>query len=223
MTELNPVEAHPEPVQDVWLERAADARGNLVRIVCLACFYGVHVLHWWMPEMGAWQTAESPATRLKPVSANMHLAVSLVVLGWLVQAFALHLASATGSMTRRLALLMALGDAFWLTVALCCTRGAASPMVAGYFLLIGLAGLRLDFGLVRWATVFSVAGYLVVLGISRWPQALLFPVDLPIVPRYHQLMVVMALVFQGLIVGQAVRLAWGVIARRARPGGNRHE
>jgi hypothetical protein len=223
MAEQKPVETHSAPLHDAWLTRAADARGNLVRILCIAGFYGVHLLHYWLPGMEAWLASELPSVGIKPVSANMHLAVSLVVLGWLLQAFGLHLASVTNLVSRRIALLAALGDAFWLTVALCCTRGAASPMVAGYFLVIALAGLRLDFWLVRWATVFSVAGYLLVLGITRWPQGLLLPVDLPAVPRYHQLMVVLALVFEGLIVGQLVRLAWGVVARRARPAGGEHE
>ncbi len=203
--------------------RAADARGNLVRILCLAGFYGVHLLHYWLPGMDQWLARGLDAIQVKPVSATMHLAVSLVVLGWLLQALGIHLASATGLVSRRIALLAALGDVFWLTVALCCTRGAASPMVAGYFLVIALAGLRLDFWLVRWATVFAVAGYLMVLAITRWPQSLLLPVDLPAVPRYHQLMVVLALVFQGLITGQLVRLAWGVAAQRARRAGGGDE
>ena len=84
---------------------------------------------------------------------------------------------------------------------------AASPLLAGYFLIIIMSGLRLELRLVWDAAGASIAGYLFVLGCTRWPRGLLLENPLPEVPRYQQLMVIAALAIAGVIVGQCVRHA----------------
>ena len=50
-----------------------------------------------------------------------------------------------------------------------------------------------------------LAGYIVLLGCGRWPQGVLLAQPHPTLPRYHQLMVGIAIVMSGVIVGQLVR------------------
>ena len=67
-------------------------------------------------------------------------------------------------------------------------------------LLIALSTLRFNLSLVRLATVGSMAGYLVLLGYALW----LTERDLR-VPRYHQIIVLLALALSGIVLGQVIR------------------
>ncbi|QEG20223.1 hypothetical protein [Mariniblastus fucicola] len=204
-----------------WLPAAADVRGNLVRMIAILGFYAVHLLNYFLPALG--ESAVRTAVGLKgpSVSGVVHLAVSILVFAWLLQAMGVHLASMTRPLTRKLALAVIVGDVVWLTAALCFSTGAAGPMVAGYFLILGLSALRLDLRLIRWATVATCFGYLFVLGATRWPVGLLKEIQVEAVPRYHQIMTIVALILMGVVLGQVVRLAWGIVAshRRVELGG----
>ena len=85
------------------------------------------------------------------------------------------------------------------------SSGAASPLVAGYFLIIMMAGLRFDVRLVRLTTCGAIAGYLFLLGAAKWPMGLAKINVLPTVPRYQEAMVVAALLLAGVVVGQWLR------------------
>ena len=101
-----------------------------------------------------------------------------------------------------------LGDLGCLTAVLCLSTGPAGPMVAGYFLIIMLSGVRFDLRLVRITTVCAALFYLVLLGVARWPFGIAKEIGLETVPRYHQLMILVAIIFSGVIVGQIVRHAY---------------
>ncbi len=195
-----------------WLPAAADVRGNVVRMIAIAGFYGIHLLNVYLPGLESSSVRASAGLAELPVSSTVHLSVSVLVFAWLMQAMGVHLAAMTKPLTRPLALAVIVGDAIWLTAALCFSTGATGPLVAGYFLIIGLAALRLDLWLIRWATVATVLGYLFVLGATRWPLGLLKEIPVVSVPRYHQLMTIIALVLMGVVLGQTVRLGWGMVA-----------
>ena len=86
-----------------------------------------------------------------------------------------------------------------LTFMLLIADGPKSPLLVGYFLLISLAGLRLDLGLVRFTTVACLLGYLTLLGNARWYR------EAVRVPKYHEMILVVALVLAGVFMGQIVR------------------
>lgn len=203
-------------VEAGWLARAADSRANLVRIAAIACFYAVHLLNVFLPAWGWKELAGGLGLGQHPVPPMAHLCVSVIVFAWLAQAAAVHAALAIGCIPERAALAVVLGDVLWLSAVLGCSTGPAGPMVAGYSLIVVLAGLRLNLWLVRWGTVAAVAGYLGVLGAARWPVGVLQQLDIDTVPRWHQMMTLLAIVFTGTAVGQTVRLAWGVVAVRTR-------
>lgn len=195
-----------------WLPAAADVRGNVIRMIAIAGFYGIHLLNVYLPGLESSSMRSAAGLADSQVSATVHLAVSVLVFAWLMQAMGVHLSSMTKPLSQQLAFAVIVGDAFWLTAALCFSTGPGGPLVAGYFLIIGLAALRLDLWLIRWATVASTFGYLFVLGAARWPVGLLKEIQVAAVPRYHQIMIIVALILMGVVVGQVVRLGWGMVA-----------
>ena len=96
-------------------------------------------------------------------------------------------------------------DLVLLTAILLIADGPQSPLLVGYFLVIVLATLRLSLPLVRFATVGSMFGYICLLGCAKWPATFgRGAVDLR-VPRYEQLIVLVALALTGIVLGQVVR------------------
>ncbi len=202
-----------------WLPAAADVRGNLVRMIAILGFYSIHLLNVYLPSPSESTMRSAVGIPGSTVSNTVHIVVSILVFAWLIQALGIHLAAMTKPFSRRIAMAVIVGDIIWLTAALCFSTGAAGPMVAGYFLIIGLAALRLDLWLIRWATVATTFGYLFVLGATRWPIGLLKEFQIEAVPRYHQLMTIVALGLMGVVIGQVVRLGWGMVAaNRCRDG-----
>ena len=92
-----------------------------------------------------------------------------------------------------------------LTGILTVADGPRSPLVVGYFLLIVLSTLRFNLPLVRVATVGSMAGYLFLLGYAKW----FTDRDLRL-PRYHQIIFLLALALSGIVLGQVIRRVHGL-------------
>jgi hypothetical protein len=58
------------------------------------------------------------------------------------------------------------------------------------------------------ATIGAALGYLCVLGMAKWPGRFGRDAELDVrVPRYHELVVLVAIVLCGVFIGQVVRLA----------------
>ena len=95
--------------------------------------------------------------------------------------------------------------------------------MVGYFLILTLAALRFSLELVWFSTAGAVAGYLFLLGYARWGPAPGMPPQDQTVPRYHQLIFVLALVLAGVVLGQMVRRvrtrADSYARRLGQPGG----
>jgi hypothetical protein len=186
----------------------AEQRVNLIRISAIACFYLIHLWHVSAPGLSETMSNAIGFDADKTVSANVHLAVTVLCFGWLMQAFAVHLMIAQRRMNTWFVTVTTLGDLAWLTAILCLSSGPAGPLVAGYFLIIMLTGLRFDLRLVRITTVVAMMAYLVLLGVARWPFGIVKEIGLETVPRYHQFMILVALLISGVIVGQIVRRAY---------------
>jgi hypothetical protein len=198
----------------------AEARVNLLRVVAVGVFYLVHLLHHWAAtrDIGLLQGLELQAGGI--LSDRFHLAVTCIVVAWVMLAAVVHAAVRDGQVSRWLSVAATLCDVVLLTATLLLTSGAASPLLTGYFLIIIMSGLRLELRLVWDAAGASIAGYLVVLGCTRWPQGLLVENPLPEVPRYQQLMVIAALAIAGVVVGQCVRHARQLAGDVTRGAGN---
>ncbi len=186
----------------------AEQRVNLIRISAIASFYLIHLWHVSAPSLSEGTAALLGFESGQSVPPNVHICVTVLCLGWLMQAFAVHLMIAQRRVSNLLATATTLGDLGWLTAILCLSSGPGGPMVAGYFLIIMLTGVRFNLRLVRIATVAAAFSYLVLLGVTRWPFGIVEQIGLETVPRYHQLMMLVAIILSGVIVGQIVRHAY---------------
>lgn len=196
------------PVEERALQ--AEIRVNLIRAMAIAGFYLIHLLHVMAPGWGS-DTASWIGFGAV-VDPKVHIAVSLLCLGWLMQAFSVHLLVAQRQVGDVFALASTLGDLAWMTAILSFSTGPAGPMVLGYFLIIMLAGLRFNLRLIRVTTVGAIVAYAILLGVARWPAGLIGTLELQTVPRYQQLMVALGLAVAGIIMGQMVRMAWAFSA-----------
>lgn len=91
-------------------------------------------------------------------------------------------------------------DLLLLTLVLMAAKGPQSPMVAGYFVILVLSGLRFSLPLVQAATAGAAFSYLAVNAHARW-----FATSTHSIPRYHQIQTLLALLIVGIVVGQIVR------------------
>jgi len=206
-----------------WQEYAGEGRANLLRIVAIGTFY---LLHWWnylsaqgkLPVVAWMQLSEAGA-----VDRRFHILATLLALAWALAAAAVLLCLRNRIFPPWLPLASTAVDLVMLTSVLCISSGPRSPVVVAYFLIIALAGIRFNLPLVRWTTAGAVLGYLCVLGLAKWPARFGRAADLDIrVPRYHELVVIVAIVLCGVFVGQIVRqsrrVAEEYAARRSGEG-----
>ncbi len=79
--------------------------------------------------------------------------------------------------------------------------GPYSPLVLVYFLILALATVRFSLGLIWFATLGSMAGYMALVGLAdkKW-----FDADHAVAP-VTQLLTVLSLALTGVVLGQAVR------------------
>jgi hypothetical protein len=204
-----------------WRQREAEMRINLVRIAAVGIFYLIHLVHHWAATHDSSLLKSLELDTGGVLTDKLHVAVTCIVVAWTMLAVLVHAMLREGRSPRWLSVGATFLDVILLTAALLLSSGAASPLVAGYFLIVMMAGLRLDLRLVWETAGLSIAGYMFVLGCTRWPQGFLLENILPAVPRYQQLMMVAALALSGVIVGQWIRHARklaGDLARASRQG-----
>lgn len=191
-----------------WKPINAEQRVNLVRIFGIVGFYLVHFWHITALSFSGDLAASADGRVEQAVVNQLQFNVSILCFGWLMQAVAIHLMIARRNVPTWLPKLATAGDLVWLTLLLCLSTGPGGPMVVGYFLIIMLSGIRFDLRLVRTTTVSAMLGYLVLLGATRWPLGMLEDVKLQSVPPYHEIMILVAMVVSGIIIGQIVRQSY---------------
>jgi hypothetical protein len=194
-----------------WQAYGAESRANLLRIIAIGVFYLVHLWTYfgsqgWLPNYGFLQIAESG-----DISKRFHLLVTLIAVAWAMLALGILLALQHRIFPRWLPYFSTGCDIVLLTSIVCLGGMARSPLVVGYFLVLILAALRLSLPLIWFATAACGLAYLFVLGCAKWPEQFGLPrlvgqatADLH-VPRYHQIVVLVAIVMAGVMLGQIVR------------------
>jgi hypothetical protein len=193
------------------MERLADYRANVVRMIAVGVFYSLHTVHYLANQSNQNSNAWSSVFEFLqlssdvPISARVHLAISFLVVAWMGLAAIVHRSLFEAHPPRWLPSLSVCLDVGLLTAALVLSTGVRSPMYCGFVLIIMLVALRLNLTMVRWTTVLSLVGLLIVLGASKWPRGLLLDHPLPTIPRHHQLMIGASIILAGLIAGQWVR------------------
>jgi hypothetical protein len=195
------------------LEGETEARINLIRSASIALLYGVHLVHYVSGGLaGAFDSANASV-----LARQVHLSATVIVMGWLMVAAGVHLALVQRVSSRWIGSMSTVCDLVFLTSALIVSTGPSGALVAGYFLIIMLSGLRHRLPLVWLATAGSIVGYLVVLGFAKWAGGWFRLLGIETVPRYHQVMTGVAMVLAGVIAGQYVR-RFLALAPRANSG-----
>jgi hypothetical protein len=195
-----------------WQEYAGEARANLLRIIGIGAFYAVELLNYRGLSLGP---IDVPAG----VDEQFHKTVTALAVAWLMVALGTLVCLRIHVFPPLLKYATTAADIVLLTTILLVADGARSPLVVGYFLLIVLSSLRFERRLVWCSTLGCIAGYLSVCGYARWMAA-----DRDIgVPRYQQLIVLVALSLTGIALGQVIRRARALAeeyAARLASGGN---
>ena len=206
-----------------WQAYEAEARANLLRIVGIGAFYVVHLLSYFssqgrLPQLGFLQLAEAGE-----VPKQFHILVTLVAVAWAMLALGILLALQQRIFPRWLPYFSTGCDIVLLTTVICLGAAARSPLVTGYFLIQVLATLRLSLPLVWFSTAGCALAYLGVLGCAKWPEQAGITkltgetaVDLR-VPRYHQAIVLLAILLTGVMLGQIVRRVRHLAEELAEP------
>ena len=191
-----------------WQAYDAESRANMLRIFAIGAFYLVHLWSYFsaqgrLPNMGFFQVADAGA-----ISKHFHIEITMLAVAWAMLALGVLLALQQRVFPTWMPYCTTASDIVLLTVLLCISSGARSPLVSGYFLILVLATLRLSLPLVRFATIGAALGYVVLLGCQKWMP---FAEELrgqQNVPRYHQIIVLVAILLAGVMLGQIVRTAW---------------
>jgi len=178
-----------------WQEFEGEARANLLRIIGIGAFYLVELVNYHGLNLGFFKMP-----KVEDIGPTFHHAVTALAVAWTMVALGVLLCLSQRFFPAAMKFVSTGCDVVLLTGILMVADGPRSPMVVGYFLLIALSMLRFNLLLVRLATVGSMAGYLVLLGYARWFTER----DLQI-PRYHQIIVLLALALSGIVLGQVIR------------------
>lgn len=179
-----------------WQEYAGEVRANLLRIAGIGGFYFIELLNYYGLHLGP---LDLPAS----VDLGFHRTMTAIVVAWTMMSLATLLCLQLRIFPAWLKYATTLGDVVLLTTTLIIADGPRSPLIVGYFLIIVLAGLRFQLPLVWCATIASMLGYLWVAWLARMPD-LIMRRDLS-VPGYYQLIMLLALLLTGVVLGQIVR------------------
>jgi hypothetical protein len=178
-----------------WREYEGEGRANLLRIVGILAFYLVELANHRGFRLGVFEVP-----RIESVDRPFHLAVTALAVAWVMTALVVQICLRRQVFPASLKYLSTVADLVLLTCVLGVSNGPRSPLIVGYFLIVALSALRFSLPLVRVATVGGMLGYLALLGHAKWYSTR----DLR-VPRYHELIFLLALGLTGVTIGQVLR------------------
>ena len=181
-----------------WEEYEGEGRANLLRLVGITAFYAVELVNYYGLNLGFIQ--------MEPVvDRPFHLAVTMLSVAWAMLCLSVLVCRTQGIFPFWLKFISTGADLVLLTTILTLADGPRSPLVVAYFLVISAAALRFSLRLIWFASAGAVAGYLFLLGFARWGSIPGWPKPDMTVPRYYQVIMVLALVLTGVVLGQVIR------------------
>ncbi len=180
-----------------WQQYEGEARANLLRVIAVGAFYSIelmnyHGLHWSFLQM----------PKQANLAANVHHAVTAIVVAWVFMSLGIFLCLRQRVFPSALKYASTAMDLVLLTSVLVLGDGPRSPVAAAYFVLLALSCLRFSLRLIWFSTGGALAGYLFLLGYDKWFRD---PPPAQLLPRYYQLMFLLALLLTGVMLGQVIR------------------
>jgi hypothetical protein len=178
-----------------WQEYEGESRANLVRILAIAVFYSIQLVHYY-----GFADRDPGSPESRQTVAFHHAATALAAAGSLMS-LAILLCLRRRVFPSVMKFISATVDVILVTSLASIGSGPLSPMVLAYFLIIVLAGLRFSLRLVWCASLCSMAGYLFLVGIkdNKW-----FDTSHDVAP-VEQIMTLACLGLTGIITGQIIR------------------
>jgi hypothetical protein len=175
-----------------WWEYEGETRANLLRVAAIAAFYLIELANYRGFRLGGF---EMP----KVVDRPFHLAVTAVAVAWTMLGLGVQLCLSRRIFPAAMKFVSTGGDILLMTCVLAVSNGPKSPLIVGYFLILALAALRFSLPLLWFAIAGGTFGYLALLAHARWfvPEHR--------VPRYHEVMFLLALGLTGITLGQVLR------------------
>ena len=178
-------------------EYEGEGRANLLRVAGIAAFYIVELMNYRGLRIGGFAMP-------RVVDRRFHLAVTSVAVAWTMLGLAVQLCLSRRIFPSYLKFASTGGDVLLMTCVLMVSNGPRSPLIVGYFLILALAALRFSLPLIQFATGGAMLGYLFLLGHAKWYA----PGQM--VPRYHEVMFLLALGLTGITIGQVLRRVRGM-------------
>jgi hypothetical protein len=179
-----------------WQEYQGEARANLLRTIGIGAFYIIELINHGV-HVGALQLPQVSNDRFHALVSGLAVIWTMVALVTLVCLRRQFFPPAAKYVTTTCDLVL-------LTAVLAIADGPRSPLIVIYFLIIALAALRLSPRLIAMATLGSLAGYLFLLGYVKYCASEERAAAMS-VPRYYQLIVLVAFALAGVILGQVIR------------------
>ena len=176
-----------------WQHYEGELRANQYRLLGILLFYLNELVNYYGLNLGFVQFPKVPS-----VTPAFHGAITSLCVAWVMCAWLVQTSLGQRIFPPSLKYLTTLVDLVVTTAVLMVADGPKSPLVVGYFLIINLSALRLEPRLVKLTTAGAVLGYVVLLGHAAWwrPEVK--------VPRYHEVITVLALTLAGLFAADVV-------------------
>jgi hypothetical protein len=173
-----------------WLEYEGEMRVALLRVLLVAAFYGVQLVHF---------LVFSGRTEVERAFQQQ---VTYLAAAWLFVSLAVLVMLSRRLLYPALKFFTTAADVVLVTAVAALGAAAASPMVIALGLLIPLAGLRGSLPLVWMATIGSMLAYMCLVGLrdENW-----FDADHR-TPPVAQMVVLLTLAATGITVGQLLRM-----------------
>lgn len=171
-----------------------EERANVVRIGAIACFYAIELINRHGLNLGFIELEQ-----VSGVDDRFHAAMTALTAAWIVAAMIVVVLMRNQRFPPALKYITTSVDVFLLTMMLMVADGPSSPLVVVYFLILAGSPLRFSLAHVRFTTAAVVLGYVVTLGDAWMRRPNLR------VPRYEQIMMILAFVITGIALAELVR------------------
>lgn len=174
-----------------WLEYEGESRANLLRVIAVGAFYLVQLFQFYAVH----QRAET--------ALPFHRSATALAVAWTAVALAVAVCLRRQIFPAALKYVTTTFDIVLLAALVWLAGGPNASISRAFFLIIALAALRFDLGLVWFATLGSMAAY----------EALVGQVDQTwfdsnhAVPPVDNLLMLVSLGLTGIILGQVIRRA----------------
>ena len=188
-----------------WQEYEGETRANLVRVLAVIAFYVVQLVHFYgYSDRGAEEAA-------------FHQKATAIAAAWTILSVAVLFCLRAHVFPAALKYVSTGCDLLLLTALISLAAGPQSGLVRAYPVIIAMAALRFSLGLVWFATLGSMAGYMVLVGLrdNVWFDAR------HVVPPPEQLLTLLCFALTGIIVGQVIRRVRSLSDEYARRLGRR--